>query len=81
MPLIVREYENEERLDDIRDSIFAILRAELALISDSAVRQKRLDLIFATFVLFYGASGTSSESNMVQYLNLTLKYVSSHEIE
>lgn len=80
MSLIIREHGDEERLDDIRDSTFAILRAELALISDSVVRQQKLDLIFATFILFYGASRTISEPNALYDLNWTLKDISPGEI-
>lgn len=64
MALVVRtqESENDERLDNIRVSVLAILRAELALLLDSAERKKHLDLIVAAFIVFYGASNTGELS-------------------
>jgi hypothetical protein len=57
-----------ENLDNIRVSIFAILRAESTLLTEGNARQKHLDLLIATFITFYGASGSAGELNVLPFI-------------
>ncbi|KXN84790.1 hypothetical protein AN958_12084 [Leucoagaricus sp. SymC.cos] len=66
----------DEKLDSIRVSIFAILRAELALLSKTEARQRQLDLIIATFIVFYNASGDAACNEFDGLVSATIKSLS-----
>ncbi|KAF9451771.1 hypothetical protein P691DRAFT_698549 [Macrolepiota fuliginosa MF-IS2] len=63
--LIVQDQgARDDKVDDIRVSVFAILRAELALLSNSTERQQQLDLIIASFIELYHACGDAARRQM-----------------
>lgn len=66
MSLALQELGTDERLDDVRVSIFAILRAELALLMQTTDKQRQLELIIAAFIAFRSGSTGSGKPSVAQ---------------
>lgn len=65
--------------DDCQVSIFAILREEMALLTDEDARQRQLDLVAAAFTTFYGCSNDTARRELDSHVSAISKELTAHD--